>query len=114
MSSFRPFVRQLGSQPGVQLNPLIDATDGTVPDDADQVVAAVIRTTRGPIDKPFRVTAGNFLAKTGPTVSIRENALNEGKLQVLDALNNGASGAVLMRLVPAGAVKRYIGVDLTV
>jgi hypothetical protein len=111
MSSL-PFVRQLGAQPGVQLNPLQDATDGAAPDNADQVLAAVARLTRGHIDRPIRVHRGNLLAKTGPAVSIRENALNEAKIQVHEALNNGAVEAVLMRLVPAGAVKRYVSVAL--
>lgn len=112
--SFRPFVRQLGQQPGVQLNPLMDATDGAAQDNADQVLAMVLRLTRGPIDKPFRVHRGNFTAKTGPTESIRENALNEAKIQAHEALNNGAAEAVLMRIAPAGAVKRYASVNLAV
>lgn len=105
--SFRPFVRQLGYQPGVQLNPLADLTDGVSPDNADQILAVVARLTRGRIDRPFRVNRSNFLAKTGPAESIRANALNEAKLQTYEALNNGGYEAVVMRLAPVEAVKSY-------
>jgi hypothetical protein len=107
MSGFRAFVRQLGFQPGVQLNPILDATDGAVPDNSDQIVATIARLTRGRIDRPFRVNRSNFFAKTGPAASIRSNALNEAKLQVYEALQNGAYEAVIQRLVPAAAVKSY-------
>ena len=43
MSGFRAFVRQLGFQPGVQLNPILDATDGAVPDNSDQIPATIAR-----------------------------------------------------------------------
>lgn len=105
--SFRAFMRQLGFQSGVQLNQLRDTTDGVVPDNSDQVVAALARLTRGPIDKPFRVNRGNFIARTGPAESTRVNLLNETKLQVYDALNNGSSEAVIQRLVPAAATKSF-------
>lgn len=107
MSGFRAFVRQLGFQPGVQLNPILDATDGAVPDNSDQIVATIARLTRGRIDRPFRVNRSNFLTKTGPAASIRANALNEAKLQVYEALNNGAYEAVIQRLAPAAAAKSY-------
>ena len=112
--SFRPFVRQLGFQPGVQLNPLADATDGAVPDNSDQVFAMLGRFTRGRIDRPFRVNRSNFLTKTGPSESIRTNALNEAKLQAYEALNNGAYEAVLMRLTPAAAAKKWATVGFSV
>jgi hypothetical protein len=109
----RPFVRQLGFQPGVQLNPLIDQTDGVAPDLADQWFAAVARLTRGRIDRAFVVNAGNLLAKTGPAASIGANQLNEAKVQIYEALNNGAQGAVISRLVPAAAAKFHAWADLT-
>lgn len=105
--SFRPFVRQLGFQPGVQLNPLADNTDGAVPDNSDQIFGVVARLTRGRIDRPFRVNRSNFLAKTGAPESIRTNALNEAKLQAYEALGNGAYEAVVQRLSVAAAVKSY-------
>lgn len=110
--SFKPFVRQLGAQPGVQLNPLKDTTDGVSLDDSDQVLAMVVRTTRGRIDRPFRVTRGTFLTKTGAPDTMRANALNEGRLQLSEALNNGALSAVVSRIVPAAAAKSYIAIDL--
>lgn len=114
MSSFRPFVRQLGYQPGVQLNPLADQTDGVSPGNSDQAFGALGRFTRGRIDRPFRVNRGNFLAKTGSAESIRTNALNEAKLQIYEALNNGAVEAVVMRLAPEDAEKKWAIADFTV
>lgn len=110
--SFRPFVRRLMSQPGIQLNVVLDATDGAAQDDADQVVAAVARFTRGRIDAPFRVNRGNLLQKTGPAEPMRLSELNQTKLQLFDALNVGAEQAVVMRLTPAGAVKSYASVTI--
>lgn len=113
MSGPRPFIRQLGAQPGVQLNPLADNTDGAVPDNSDQIVALLGRFTRGRIDRAFSVTRNNFLAKTGPVEAIRTNLLNEAKLQTYEALNNGAYSAVIARLVPAAAAKSYALIDLS-
>jgi hypothetical protein len=112
MSGFRSFVRQLGFQPGIQLNPLADETDGAVLDNSDQVVAVVARLTRGPLT-PFRVNRTNFLAKTGPAEAIRVNALNEAKLQLYEALQNGAYSAVVQRLVSSDAVKSYAVVNFS-
>jgi len=103
----RPFVRQLGNQPGVQLNPLVDQTDGVVPDNSDQVLAIVGRFTRGPVDRAFQVNRSNLLQKTGPAEALRLNALNEAKLQVYEALQNGAYAAVISRLVPEAAEKKW-------
>ena len=41
------FVRQLGSEPGVQLNPLRDASEVPSTDNADQVFGIMMRATRG-------------------------------------------------------------------
>lgn len=113
MSGFRPFVRQLAYQPGVQLNPLQDQTDGTMPDNSDQIVAAFIRLTRGRIDRPFRVNRSNFIRKTGAPEAMRVNTLNEGKLQVYEALENGAYEAVIQRLTPAAAQKSFAVVNFS-
>jgi hypothetical protein len=113
MSGFRPFTRQLGAQPGVQLNPLLDNTDGAVPDNSDQVFAVVGRFARGRIDRAFAVDRSNFMAKTGPAESIRINALNEAKLQCYEALNNGAYQCVISRLAPVAAAKSYAMIDLS-
>lgn len=107
MSGSRPFVRQLGSQPGVQLNPLVDNTDGAAPDNSDQVIATLARLTRGRIDRPFRVNRSTLLRLTGPGASLRASALNEAKLQVYEALQNGAYEAVIQRLSAADAVRSY-------
>lgn len=103
--------RKLGFQPGVQLNQLVDGTGDVDAGGSDQVVAAVARLTRGRIDRPFLVNRENFLRKTGSSASSRVSALNEAKMQVFDALNGGSAAAVLSRLVPAGAQKRYALVD---
>lgn len=110
--SFQPFVRQLGSQPGVQLNPLQDTTDGVDAGNTDQVVAVVARLSRGRTDRPFRVNRGNYLTRTGAPETIRANAVNEARLQMSEALTSGAQEVVVMRLAPAAAAKSYVSVAL--
>lgn len=112
MSGYRPFTRQLGLQPGIQLNPPIDLTDGVVPDKSDQVVGAFARLTRGRIDRPFRTTRANLTARTGLPESLRTNPLNETKLQIYEALNRGSASAVLMRMTSASAKKLYAVINL--
>jgi hypothetical protein len=99
-----PFVRQLGAQPGIQLNPILDNTDGVAPDNSDQIFATVMRATRGRIDKPFYVDAGTVTAMLGAGESMRVTPLNEAWVHVVEALNNGAAQAVIQRLVPSSAV----------
>lgn len=113
MSGFRPFVRQLGFQPGVQLNPLADQTDGAVPDNSDQIIGVAARLSRGRIDRPFTVTRNNFLAKTGVAEALRVSALNEAKLQTYESLANGAYAAVIMRMTPSAAAKSYAVVNFS-
>lgn len=107
MSGFRPFVRQLGFQPGVQLNPLADNTDGAAPDNSDQVVAMVGRFTRGRIDRAFRVNRSNLFAKTGKPDTLRANGLNEGRLHLYEALFNGSQESVVSRLNTAASTKKW-------
>lgn len=107
MSGFRPFVRQLGAQPGIQLNQLADNTDGAAPDNSDQVVAIVGRFTRGRIDRPYRVDRSNLFPRTGKAETIRANPLNEARLHLYESLYNGTYQAVVSRLNTAGAVKKY-------
>jgi hypothetical protein len=57
-------------------------------------------------------TATTSWQKTGPAASLRTNALNEAKLQVYEALNNGAYEAVVQRLAPAAAAKSYAVVNI--
>jgi hypothetical protein len=113
MSGFRPFTRQLGFQPGVQLNPLADNTDGVAPDNSDQVFATIARLSRGRIDRPFKVNRSNLLSMLGAPASIRTNGLNEGKLQIYEGLNNGGYECVVQRLAPASATKSYAVIDMT-
>lgn len=112
MPGFRPFVRQLGFQAGVQLNPLVDNTDGIAPTNSDQVFAMLGRFSRGRIDRPFVVNRSNLLALTGPAESVVASSLNEAKLQAYEALNNGAYQAVVMRLTPAGAAKSWATINM--
>ncbi|MBL0011132.1 MAG: hypothetical protein IPP22_09330 [Nitrosomonas sp.] len=59
------FVRQLGAESGVQLNPLRDNSEIPTSGNGDQVFAAMMRATRGRIDKPFKVDRGNVTRKLG-------------------------------------------------
>lgn len=97
------FVRQLGSESGVQLNPLRDDSDIPQRGNADQVFAIVMRATRGRIDKPFRVNRGNAIQKLGKGVQMRVSALYEAWVHVIEALSNGAQEAVVQRMAPADA-----------
>ena len=106
MSNSTGFTRSLGAEPGVQLNPLQDNSELPVLDNWDQQFAIAMRATRGRIDKPFLVYAGNVAKKLGAGEPMRVNALNEAYVQVVEALNNGAYQAVVQRLAtPAAAVK---------
>lgn len=109
------FVRQLGAQAGIQLNPLRDASEIPTTGNADQVFAIVMRATRGRIDKPFRVNSGNVFSKLGRGEPIRVNALNEAWVHVVEALNNGAYEAVVQRLVTSEAAISWarVGVNAT-
>lgn len=98
------FSRALGAESGVQLNPLVD--NSAIPDiaTADTVFAIPMRLTRGRIDKAFLVNSGNYYAQTGSGETIRTNALNEAWVQSYEALANGATQAVVARLVADNAV----------
>lgn len=99
------FVRQLGAEPGVQLNPLRDASEVPSTDNADQVFGIIMRATRGRIDKPFKVNSGNVYTKLGAGEPVRKNALNEAWVHVVEALNNGAYECVVQRLVKTDEAK---------
>lgn len=104
---FYPHTRQLGAQPGVQLNPLRDNTDGFAADASDQVAAMVGRFKRGRIDAPFKVNRGNLRAKLGSPESIRISALNEAYVQTYEAVNGGAYEVVISRLATDAAVNSF-------
>ena len=101
------FVRQLGAESGVQLNPLRDASDIPSNTNSDQIFGIMMRATRGRIDKPFVVDRGNVFKKLGHGESIRTNALNAAWVHVVEALNNGAYQAVVQRLVGSDTVIKY-------
>lgn len=106
------FVRQLGSQSGVQLNPLRDDSEIPTTGNSDQIFAIAMRATRGRIDKPFRVNSGNVLRKLGRGESIKASALNEAWVHVVEALNNGAYEAVVQRLATSAAVISWAKVSV--
>lgn len=108
------FVRQLGYESGIQLNPLQDKSDGYAPDNSDQVFAIPMRTIRGRINKPFKVSRSDFLRKLGKPESIRQTRLNEAMAQVYAALKNGAYEAVVYRLHTDAAKLQWIIVSETV
>lgn len=106
------FVRQLGHEPGVQLNPLRDNSEVPSLDNADQVFGIMMRATRGRTDKPFKVNRGNVRTKLGKGDQVRVNALNEAYVHVVEALNNGAYEAVVQRLVASDAVVKWAVVNV--
>lgn len=109
---FSPFKRQLGAESGVQLNPLQDNSELPSGTNSDQVFAIAMRATRGRIDRAFLVDKGNVKLKLGSGESMRKNALNEAWVQVVEALNNGAYGAVVSRLVNSNAKLSNIVVSI--
>lgn len=106
------FVRQLGAESGVQLNPLRDESEIPTTDNADQVFGILMRATRGRIDKPFAVDRGNVQKRLGKGEQIRVSALNEAWVHVVEALNKGAYQAIVQRLVTDEAVIRWAIVAL--
>lgn len=101
------FVRQLGAESGVQLNPLRDNSEIPVADNADQVFGIMMRATRGRIDKPFKVDRGNVFKKLGKGEQIRVSVLNEAWVHVVEALNNGAYEAVVQRMTTSAAAIKH-------
>lgn len=102
------FVRQLGAESGVQLNPLRDNSELPSGSNADQIFGIAMRATRGRIDKAFAVNAGNVRARLGKGESMRANAQNESWVQVSEALNKGAYAAVVSRLHTSEAKLNWI------
>lgn len=103
------FTRSLGHEPGVQLNPTIDNSEGFAVDAVeDQTFAAVARLPRGPIGRAFEVHKGNVLRTTGRPEPIRINALNDAHTQLVESLNKGAKRAVVSRLVGDDASNKWI------
>lgn len=107
------FVRQLGAESGVQLNPLRDNSEIPTSDNSDQVFGILMRATRGRIDKPFSINRGNVFSKIGKGEQIRLSALNEAWVHVVEALNNGAYEAVVQRLVTESVVVKWAQLVVT-
>jgi hypothetical protein len=102
------FVRQLGAESGVQLNPLRDNSELPSGSNADQMFGIAMRATRGRIDRAFTVNAGNVRTRLGKGESMRANTQNEAWVQVVEALNKGAYTAVVSRLHTADAKLNWI------
>lgn len=105
------FVRALGAQAGVQLNPLVDNSEMPTVGNADQSFGIAMRATRGRIDKAFGVDGSNFYKRLGYGDTLRANALNEAWVQVFEALNNGAYSAVVSRLVGPDAKNKWMVIN---
>ncbi|MCK9394221.1 MAG: hypothetical protein M0Q44_01355 [Methylobacter sp.] len=101
------FVRQLGAESGVQLNPLRDNSEIPTQDNWDQMTGIMCRLTRGRIDKPFKVDRGNVFNKIGNGEQIRVSALNEAWVHIVEAVNNGTYEFVVQRLVTSSAAISY-------
>ena len=102
------FVRQLGAESGIQLNPLKDNSGIPATSNSDQIFGIIMRATRGRIDRPFEVDASNVYKKLGKGEQIRINALNEAWVHVVEALSNGAYSCVVQRLTTAKAKIKYL------
>lgn len=106
------FVRQLGSEPGVQLNPLQDSSEIPGGNNENLSFAIIMRTTRGRTDAPFKVNRGNIISKLGKGEQIRASALNEAWVHVYEAVNNGAVEAIVQRMVTSSAVTKWAQVNV--
>lgn len=102
------FVRQLGAESGVQLNPLRDNSEIPSQDNSDQVFGIMMRATRGRIDKPFAVDRGNVFKRLGRGEPVRVSALNKAWVHVVEAVNNGAYQAIVQRLSTENAKIKYL------
>ncbi|MCZ0926455.1 hypothetical protein L0636_00950 [Halomonas janggokensis] len=102
------FVRQLGAESGVQLNPLVDNSEIPTTGNEDQIFATAMRASRGRIDRAFKVNRSNVRQRLGPGQSMRDNELNEAYVHVREALDNGAYEAVVARLHSDAAVLSWI------
>lgn len=103
------FSRALGKQPGVQLNPTLDSSEGFARDGVeDQSFGCVARLVRGPIDRAFAVSASNVKKVTGVPESVRKNPLNDAHTQLVEALAIGGKRAIVSRLVGTDARNRWV------
>lgn len=104
----RAFTRQLAFQPGIQLNPIQDRTDGSTLGVFDQTASIIGRFQRGRIDKPFRVNRGTLRTLLGKPQSITLSLLNEAYSHVYEALQRGAREVVVQRLSVTAAATSWV------
>jgi len=102
------FVRQLGSQSGIQLNPLRDDSNIPTPGRSDQRFAVILRSARGRIDRPFIVNRHNVRPLLGKPELIKQSALNLALIHVLEALDNGAYEVIVQRVVTPAAQRKWL------
>lgn len=102
------FVRQLGAESGVQLNPVQDRSELPSGSISDQVYAIAGRFERGRIDKAFKVNESNVRKKLGSTAAMRSSALNEALVHVVESTSQGAYEVVVSRLSTASAVVKWL------
>lgn len=106
-----PYSNALGAQPGVQVK--TDQADAfELSAVADQIVAMGSRASRGPIDRAFLVTRADADSRLGPVRSNLVRPEHEARMQVSEALDAGAAGVVVSRIVPASSSKRYAAIKL--
>jgi len=106
------FVRQLGSESGVQLNPLRDDSAMPTPGHSDQRFAILLRSLRGRTDRPFVVNRHNARTVLGRPELIKQSALNLAVIQLIEALDNGAYEVIVQRVVTAAAQRQWLIVDV--
>jgi len=104
------FTRSLspGNAPGVQVNNLVDDSEITI-DRSDQFFASMLKLPRGRIDRPFLVRAGEAFQKIGNGAWLgKRTQAYKSHSAVIEALRNGAAGAVLQRIVGKDSRNRFI------
>jgi len=106
------FVRQLGSESGIQLNPLRDDSNIPTPGRSDQRFAMILRSPRGRIDRPFIVNRHNARSLLGRPELIKQSALNLAAIHVLEALDNGAYEVIVQRVSTAQAQRKWLIAEL--
>lgn len=107
------FVRQVGHESNVQLNPLRDTSELPSLNISDQVFGIAARFTRGRIDRAFKVDTSNARSKLGRGEPVRVSALNEPYVHVFEALDQGAYEAVISRLTTSAAKVKWATVTIT-
>lgn len=95
--------RELGQQPGVQVNSILDETTLSQELVADRVIGFVGKFLRGPIHRPFVVNKGNLVRRLGTPEQIRVDERNQTYVHVAEALRIGIQAAVVQRYATSNA-----------